>query len=124
MLAAVPTLATALAALLLGAAVVRRERFSGVSLLFGLIPLTIAVWLISFSLMLASSDYRTALFWARTAYLGIPFIPAAIYTFTVAATGPTPRRRWTAGALWVVSALASGVFVGSNAFLEGLYRYP
>jgi diguanylate cyclase (GGDEF)-like protein/PAS domain S-box-containing protein len=124
MLAAAPTLATALAALLLGGAVVRRERFSRVSLLFGLIPLTIAVWLISFSLMLASSDYGSALFWARAAYLGIPFIPAAIYTFTVAATRATPRRRWTAGALWLLSALAAAVFVGSNAFLEGLYRYP
>jgi diguanylate cyclase (GGDEF)-like protein/PAS domain S-box-containing protein len=124
MLAAAPTLATALAALLLGGAVVRRERFSRVSLLFGLIPLTIAVWLTSFSLMLASSDYGSALFWARTAYLGIPFIPAAIYTFSVAATGAAHRRRWATAALWVLSALASALFVGSNAFLDGLYLYP
>jgi Amt family ammonium transporter len=122
--AAIPTLATALAALLLGAAVVRRERFSRVSLVFLLIPLTIAVWLCCFSLMYCARDVRGAAAWARAAYLGIPFIPAAIYSFSVAATGAARRRRWVAGAIWLLSVLASAAFVGSDAFLEGLYRYP
>jgi Amt family ammonium transporter len=121
--AALPTLGTALAALLLGAAVVRRERFSRVSLLFLLIPLTIAIWLVCFSLMFLSHDYGVALAWARTAYLGIPFIPAAIYSFTVSATGTAARRRPVTAAVWALSALASALFVGSGAFLEGLYRY-
>ena len=122
--AAIPTLATALAALSLGAAVVRRERFSRVSLLFLLVPLTIAMWLCCFSLMFCSQDEGTALAWARAAYLGIPFIPAAIYSFTVAATGTGRKRRPVVAAIWLVSALASAVFVGTRAFLEGLYRYP
>ena len=124
MIAAVPTLATALAALLLGGAVVRRERFSRVSLLFLLIPLAIAVWLTCFSVMFGASDYRSALAWARSAYLGIAFIPAAIYTFTVAATGAAHRRRWATAALWIVSSVAAALFLGSNAFLDGLYRFP
>jgi diguanylate cyclase (GGDEF)-like protein/PAS domain S-box-containing protein len=122
--AALPLLGTALAALILGAAVARRERFSPVSLLFFLIPLTIAVWLSCFSLMFCSLDYGVALAWARAAYLGIPFIPAAIYSFTVAATGAAPRRRVVVGVIWLLSAVASALFVGSRAFLEGLYRYP
>jgi diguanylate cyclase (GGDEF)-like protein/PAS domain S-box-containing protein len=122
--AAIPTLATALAALMLGAAVVRRERFSRVSLLFLLILLTIAVWLCCFSLMYCALELGVALAWARAAYLGIPFIPAAIYSFTVAATGAQRRRRAVTVAVWALSALGSAVFVGSDAFLEGLHRYP
>jgi diguanylate cyclase (GGDEF)-like protein/PAS domain S-box-containing protein len=123
-LAALPTLGTALAALILGAAVVRRERWSRVSLIFLLVPLTIAMWLVCFSLMYLSSDPGVAFTWARAAYLGIPFIPAAIYTFTVTATGTAGRRRPAVAAVWLLSALASGLFVGSRAFLEGLYRHP
>jgi diguanylate cyclase (GGDEF)-like protein/PAS domain S-box-containing protein len=123
-LAAVPTLMTALAALILGAAVVSRERFSRVSLIFLLVPVTIAIWLACFSLMFLSVDPDVAFTWARAAYLGIPFIPAAIYTFSVTATGTAARRRAAVAAVWLLSALASGLFVGSVAFLEGLYRYP
>ena len=122
--AAIPTLATALAALMLGVAVVRRERFSRVSLLFLLVPLTIAVWLCCFSLMYCARDLGVALACARAAYLGIPFIPAAIYSFSVAATGRARRRRAITVAVWALSALASAVFVRSDAFLQGLYRYP
>jgi diguanylate cyclase (GGDEF)-like protein/PAS domain S-box-containing protein len=123
-LAAVPMLVTALAALLLGVAVVRRERFSPVSLIFLLVPLTITVWLVCFSMMVLARDTAVALPWARAAYVGIPFIPAAIYSFSVTATGTATRRRGLLLGVWTLSAVASALFVGSRAFLEGLYRYP
>ena len=84
---AVPTLATAEMMLLLAAMVLGRERTSPVSRVFCLIPLTVCVWLACFSMMYCAVRADVALWWARAAYAGIPFIAAAIYHFSVIATG-------------------------------------
>jgi diguanylate cyclase (GGDEF)-like protein/PAS domain S-box-containing protein len=120
----VPLLVTAAATLLLGISALIRERASRLSLLFGLIPLAIDVWLCAFSLMFCSSDARVALMWARAGYLGVPFIPSAIYHFSVAATNNYANRRRLVWGGWFVSVLSSGLFLGTNLLMDGLYRYP
>jgi len=120
---AVPTFLTAVAVLVLAIAVVIRERNSLVSLVFCLLALSISVWLLSFSWMYAAVDASTALWWAKTAYVGVVCIPAAIYHFTIAVLrlyGPRKRQVW---ASWALSAAFAAASVGTDALIPGLHHY-
>ena len=120
---AVPTLATAEMMLLLTAMVLGRERTAPVSRIFCLIPLTVCVWLACFSMMYCAVQADVALWWARAAYAGIPFIAAAIYHFSVIATGASERRRPMVRTAWILSAAGAAMFLLSDVFLAGVYRY-
>jgi hypothetical protein len=74
---------TFLAIVFLGLYVLVREKHSSVKTAFFLMTLPAAVWLFAFALMYSSSRYDVARFWSKAAYLGVPFIPTAIYYFTV-----------------------------------------
>ncbi len=118
---AVPTLATAGAMFLLGILVLVRERASREARQLCLLAAAICIWLVGFSLMYLSRQEQVALFWARAAYLGIAFIPAAIYSFTAAVTrGGAPRL---ARAAWLVSAAFFVLIAGSGALVRDLYHY-
>jgi diguanylate cyclase (GGDEF)-like protein/PAS domain S-box-containing protein len=121
----VPTLVTAAAMFVLGVIVMARERESREARHFALLAATICIWLVGFSLMYLAKQERVALVWARSAYLGIAFIPAALYHFTVVVTRSWRRRRrrrmmW---ASWTLSALFFAAIAGSDALLRDLYRY-
>jgi diguanylate cyclase (GGDEF)-like protein/PAS domain S-box-containing protein len=118
---ALPLLVTAAAMFLLGAVVMVRERGSREARQFAFLAATICIWLFCFSLMYLAKDERVALAWAKSAYLGITFIPTALYHFTVVVTR---SRRWRlAWAGWAVSALFFAVTAGSGALLRDLYHY-
>jgi diguanylate cyclase (GGDEF)-like protein/PAS domain S-box-containing protein len=118
---ALPLLVTAVAMFLLGMVVMVRERGSREAWQFSFLAATICIWLFCFSLMYLAVDRRVALVWAKTAYLGIAFIPAALYHFTLVVTR-SERRRW-AWAAWATSAVFFVSAVGSGALLRDLYRY-
>jgi PAS domain S-box-containing protein len=120
---AVPTFLTSTGLFVLGLVVLARERGSAISVLFHLLTLAVSTWLFSFSWMYCATDQRVALWWAKAAYLGVPFIPAAIYHFTVAVLGLYPPRRTAVWLTWTGSALTAVVAVGSDALISGLYRY-
>ena len=114
---AIPPLGTAAILLVLALAVPARERRSPASVLFAVLSLALTIWLAAFGMMQLSGTQRLAQFWCRIGYLGIPFIPAALYNFTLtlskdcaasvyvcwlgssrssppdSATGLSPRRR-------------------------------
>jgi diguanylate cyclase (GGDEF)-like protein/PAS domain S-box-containing protein len=117
-------LATAIAMLLLGVFVVARERGSRESVLFGVLAVTVTVWLGCFSAMYLANAERVALFWAKTAYLGITFIAPAVLSFAVAVTRDWPRRRRLVAASWLVSTLLCAASVGTDALFRDLEHYP
>ncbi|MBV8201723.1 MAG: EAL domain-containing protein [Acidobacteria bacterium] len=117
-------LATAAAMLLLGVFVVARERGSRESVLFGVLAVTVIVWLGCFGAMYLANAERVARFWARTAYLGITFIAPAVLSFAVAVTRDWQRRRRLVAASWLLSALLCAASVGTDALFRGLERYP
>lgn len=92
-LTAVPTLLTAAATLLIALYVLHRERISRVSMAFAVLSVTIATWLFSFSIMYCSQSAWAALWWSKAAYLGVPFIPAAVFHFTVSVLQSYGRHR-------------------------------
>ena len=117
---AIPTLATAGAMLLFGVAVLLRERGSRVAVQFSLLAGAISIWLTCFSIMYLSARAEVALVWARSAYLGIGFLPAALYGFAVAVTG---GRRRLARAGWLISAGFTLAMLTTGALVRGLYHY-
>jgi diguanylate cyclase (GGDEF)-like protein/PAS domain S-box-containing protein len=113
---AAPTLATAMLMLVFGTSVLAR-RMSRVAGAFFAMTVAASVWLIAFTFMYCARDAATALFWARAAYLGVPFLAPAIYHFTAEMLRIAKERRGTIVAGWglaiLFSALAvSGVLVG------------
>lgn len=120
---AIPTMVMAAAFLLLGTAVLVREGISRLSMLFFLVTLTGFVWLFAFSWMYSSTMEPTALWWAKAAYLGIPFIPSAIYHFTVVILRVSERCRTLVRLGWVFAAIFSAAALSTNALVSGLYHY-
>jgi len=118
---ALPLLVTAAAMFLVGAMVMVRERGSREAWQFAFLAATICIWLSCFSLMYVAKDARVALAWAKSAYLGITFIPTALYQFTVIVTrSPRARLAWAG---WAASALFFAVAASSGALLRDLYHY-
>jgi diguanylate cyclase (GGDEF)-like protein/PAS domain S-box-containing protein len=118
---AVPPLVTAAAMFLLGVVVMVRERGSREAWQFSLLAATICIWLVCFSFMYFSRQPEVALAWAKSAYLGIAFIPAALYHFTVVVTRSGRLRMVWAG--WAVSAVLFAAIAASGALLRDLYRW-
>jgi len=118
---AVPLLVTAVAMSLLGATVLVRGRGAREARHLAWLAAAICIWLFCFSFMYLSADARVALAWAKAAYLGIIFIPAALYHFTLAVTR-SERQRW-AWAGWAASALFCVPAVAGDALLRDLYHY-
>ncbi|MEA2692794.1 MAG: hypothetical protein QOJ16_2181, partial [Acidobacteriota bacterium] len=118
---ALPTLGTAVAMVLLGVFVLLRERGSREAGQFSFLTVTISIWLTCFSFMYLAKDARVALVWARSAYLGIAFIPSAIYNFAEVVT--LGRRRRLVWAGWLLSALFALVIYRTDALVRDLYHY-
>jgi len=119
---AAPTFATAAAILLLGLAVLIHERGSRGSTAFFFMTLAGGVWLFAFSWMYCATDEGVALWWAKAAYLAIPFIPSTVYHFTALVTCVYGRRKFLLRASWVLSTLFSAAALGTNALISGLDR--
>ena len=120
---AVPTAATTLAMLVLSAMVLLREQGSRVSWLFFLTTLTICIWLFSFSWMYCATAEPVALWWAKAAYVGVPFIPAAIYHFTVAVLQVERQHRRFVWLSWIVSAAYVVTIVTTDLLIHDVRRY-
>jgi PAS domain S-box-containing protein len=120
---AIPTVATTVAMLVLGAIVLIREQGSRVSRLFCLTTITICLWLFSFSWMYCATDERVALWWAKAAYLGVPFIPTAIYHFTLAVLGMERAHRRFVWFSWLLSAAYVVTIVTTDLLIHDVRRY-
>ncbi len=120
---ALPPALTAVGLLLVGVAVLIRERISRVSLAFFLVQVAVSVWLSGLAVMYCATNAGVALWWARFHFLGIPSIPSSIYFFSVIVIGSYPQRRWLVWASWSLSALFSAAALGGDALLAGVYHY-
>lgn len=120
---AIPTFAAAAVLLLLGGLVLIRERGSLVSVLFFLIALTTSTWFFAFSWMYSTNDEGVAHWWAKAAYLGVPFIPSALYHFTVVALRVVERYQVHVRINWLISAFFVVANLSTNALIAGVHRY-
>lgn len=121
---AIPLFATGFLVLILGCKAVVRERFSSTSVAFLFMTIPAAIWLFSFSAMYLCKNEPMAMRWAKIGYLGIPFIPCAIYYFTLKVLRLGGARK---PALWIFLALSSAstaTLTGSGRILKHMHSYP
>ncbi len=121
--AGLPNLLLSVGILTFGLLIAVRESFSLLARRFLLLSGAAAIWLFSFALMYWSANEPTALFWARVAYLGVPFIPVALYHFTLTLFGKLAGRSVQVTAAWAVGGIFSIVFITTDWLLPGLYLY-
>ena len=119
---ALPSILTALVVVAVGLGVVLR-RVSRASTAFFALSMFIAVWQVAFVGMYMSHSAAIALIWARIAYLGIPFIPAASYHFVVEMLRVVQRRRMPIVLAWVLAAQFSILAIGTDYLVDGVRLY-
>ncbi len=123
---AIPTALTTLLMLVSSIGVISR-RVSRASVAYCVLTTVMAVWLLAFTMMYLSVDARTALFWVRVGYLGIPLIAPAVYHFTVEILRLEKRSipvafGWLFGVMFSVLAMTSdSLIAGVSRFWWGFY---
>jgi PAS domain S-box-containing protein len=120
---AVPTLVAMAAILLLGLFELLRDRVSFVSGSFFLVTLTVSIWLFATSLQYLSADEATALWWAKAAYIGIPFIAPATYGFTVAVLKISKRTVVGMSLGWAIGLVFCIATIRTDLLISGVYDY-
>ena len=117
-LAVLPPLIAAVAVLVTGISILRRERKSTVGVQFFLATVFLDLWLWSLVALLVTDDPGHALIWAKLGYLGVPFIPAALLRATAAIPTTPPRYFKPATVLvWLIAAGFSAVAIFGNRFV-------
>ena len=119
---AVPTILTAVLMLGFGASVLAR-RISRISLTFFALTLAAAVWMLAFTAMYCARDAATALFWARIAYLGVPFIAPAIYHFAVEMLHIAKERRNEKYMGWLLALIFSVMATSTDLLVDRVQQY-
>jgi len=118
-----PPFLVAVSAVVLGAIVLSRGR-NPVSVLFMLLSTCLSIWFLAFAMMYSSARSEVALVYARAAYLGVPFIPAAALHFMTEAFPPAHTRKgrvvWVA---WVVSGMFSALAIGTEHLIADVSMY-
>src|ERR1051325_7470096 len=76
---------------------------SRVTTAFFAMTVAASVWLSAFTAMYCSRDGATAIVWARLAYIGVPLLAPAIYSFTIEMLQIGTKRRLAAFAAWLIA---------------------
>lgn len=105
----------------LGVFVFLENKKSELNTLFTLFCLSITIWLFGTSMMFLSKGDAEAIFWDRVIYIGVVFIPAFLYHFSIVFTKIKSQRK-----LLFCGYVLSFVFLilsRTDYFVKGLYRY-
>jgi diguanylate cyclase (GGDEF)-like protein/PAS domain S-box-containing protein len=104
------TVLSAMAILLLGAAVLWRGRGRGATKLFFLLTVITGSWLTAWAAMYASTEEAVAIVWARLGYAFAVLICAAFFHFAARFVATVRRHRALVGLFWV--AAGAGALMG------------
>lgn len=113
---AVPVGLTGIMMLGRGVLVVVRERGSRVSLTFGLLTLSAALWLLGFAAIYSARIEPVARWWSQAAQFGVVLIPSAIIMFTLSILRQFRQKR-----VWVWTGLALSILFFASISLTGLF---
>src|ERR1051326_172758 len=123
-LAVLPPLVAAVAVLVTGTWILRRERNSTIGRQFFLATLSLDIWLWALVALLVTKDPGPALIWGRLGYLGVPFIPAALLNAIVAISTAPPRYfKGTTRLVWIIAAVFSAEAIFSDRFVSGVEQF-
>ncbi len=117
------TLVVALVVIAVGVWGLIREQGSPVSIVYFVLTLGMGVWLFGFSWMYIAHDETLALWWAKVAYVGIAFIPAAVYHFGVLLTQEYEEVRERILGSWILSGLFMTIILTTDIQFGALKRH-
>ena len=117
------TVLVALGLIVLGIFAVIREQGSHVSVVYFVLTLSMGVWLFAFSWMYSAIDVHLAMWWAKAAYVGIAFIPAAVYNFSALIQSDYEKSRKHVLAVWMLSFIFSVAILTTDIQFRSLYRF-
>ena len=120
---AIPMAVTTIAVVVLGLAVLARERVSLVSFAFALLTMSLAVWFFSYTFVYSSTNPDTALSWVRVSLVGVCLLPPATFTFTVTALQLYDRYKYLVWLNWLMGISLALVSAFTDAMDTGLYQY-
>ena len=120
---AVPTFLSSGAFLVISLYRVVRDRFSFLSSLLFLIGLIVSVWLFAFSWMYSATNEKAALWWAKAAYIALPFLPAAILNFALVFLQTALQNKALVRFCWAASMLFSLLAVETDLVISGVKHY-
>jgi diguanylate cyclase (GGDEF)-like protein len=119
--AAMPMFIVAAAILILGIAVIARERASAVTISFLILTTCVSTWLFAIAFTASAHDAHSAFVFARIAYIGVALIPAAVLQFTMALV--ENRNRLLLASAWAGGAVFVGLFTMTRLLLVGAWHY-
>jgi PAS domain S-box-containing protein len=119
----IPIAVASIIIFLLGLIILILERASIISISFFLASLAVSEWFFAFSFLYSCTDETSAMFWAKTGYIGIPFVPALIYMLVVLSFNIF--RRWKILVLinFLLSAIFSITILSIDTLIPALNRY-
>ncbi|MDH5662208.1 MAG: hypothetical protein OEY92_04355, partial [Elusimicrobiota bacterium] len=89
-----PPLLTGLCTLALGLFVLLRSRSSDLARSFSMLCFSIMIWQFGNVLAWSSKTSDIAMFWMKLVYIGVAFIPALAYHFSVSFSNLQKQKRW------------------------------
>ena len=104
---ALPPLVSAILIGIVSFWVYSRNTASKLNLTFTCFCLSLIIWLLGFTGMYASRNDASAIWWARTGFIGVAFIPATMYHFVITFLN-LPRKNLIAF-LYLVGILAAAI---------------
>ena len=107
----------------LGIVALLRERGSKVSLAFGALTMSVALWLLSAGVLYFTLNEPVALWWAKVEHLGVVIIPSLVFLFTLAIVQRVHEFRAMAWGSLALSGLFYCSILASDRFITGMYHY-
>src|SRR5881628_28624 len=107
----------------LGIVALLRERGSKVSLAFGALTMSVALWLLSAGVLYFTLNEPVALWWAKVEHLGVVVIPSLVFLFTLAIVQRVHEFRAMAWGSLALSGLFYCSILASDRFITGMYHY-
>jgi len=105
----------------LGSFVYSKNRKSKLNIIFALITIAVSIWLFGTFMMFISKTDEQAIFWDRFIYMGVVFVPALMYHFSIIFSKREGQKK-----LLILSYILSFVFLvlsRTDYFVSGLFKY-
>ncbi len=118
-----PPFVAAIVVLLLGIAVVARERSSRAAKHYFIYVCTCVIWLLCYSAMYRAAVPEVARWWARFGQLGVMTMHVAVLHFGAVMLGREHRTRWLIRAGWTGSAIFLWLGVVQGDVMSGVHRF-
>ncbi|MFH1522517.1 MAG: histidine kinase N-terminal 7TM domain-containing protein [Patescibacteria group bacterium] len=106
----------------LGLIVLKKNAKSVINRLFFMVSLVFAIWMFGTFMMFINSEDQKIIFWDRFIYLGVVFMPAFQYHFSLAFTYTNKKRK----ALLIIAYVLSVIFLvlsRTDYFVADIYKY-